>query len=222
MSGQFLWTGFDYIGEPTPYGYPAHSSYFGLIDLCGFPKDTYYMYQSEWNTDETVLHLFPHWNWHEGDTIDLWCYYNNADEVELLVNGKSQGVKSKTEHVFHTMWRTAFEPGEITAISRKDGRIVPTEAHLKTKEHWLSASISDYQGSIAELARKSIKNTPKENRDISTLTMALDSTQIQRIREILAETRKSIVKIVNAMPSQICDSVYQLNFQLFPMMKKRD
>lgn len=108
------------------------------------------------------------------------------------------------------------------ARQRKDGRIVPTEAHLKTKEHWLSASISDYQGSIAELARKSIKNTPKENRDISTLTMALDSTQIQRIREILAETRKSIVKIVNAMPSQICDSVYQLNFQLFPMMKKRD
>lgn len=106
------------------------------------------------------------------------------------------------------------------AQQRKDGRIVPTEAHLKTKEHWLSASISDYQGSIAELARKSIAETPKEKRDISTLTMALDSTQIDKIRSILTETRKAIVNVVNAMPSQVCDSVYQLNFQLFPMMKK--
>lgn len=108
------------------------------------------------------------------------------------------------------------------AHKRKDGRIVPTDAHLKTKEHWLSASISDYQKSIAELALRSIAETPKEERDISTLTMALDSTQIQRIRDIIAEARKSIVNVANSMPSQICDSVYQLNFQLFPMMKKRD
>ena len=108
------------------------------------------------------------------------------------------------------------------AHQRKDGRIVPTDAHLKTQEHWLSASISEYQRSIAELAHRSIAETPKENRDISTLTMALDSSQIQRIREIIAEARKSIVNVANSMPSQICDSVYQLNFQLFPMMKKRD
>ena len=108
------------------------------------------------------------------------------------------------------------------AHKRKDGRIVPTDAHLKTKEHWLSASISDYQRSIAELAHRSIAETPKEERDISTLTMALDSIQIQRIRDIIAEARKSIVNVANSMPSQICDSVYQLNFQLFPMMKKRD
>lgn len=108
------------------------------------------------------------------------------------------------------------------AVIRKDGRVVPTEAHLKTQEHWLSASIGEYQASIAELARQSIENTPKEKRDISTLTMALDSRQIEKIREILAETRKSIVNVVNSMPPQICDSVYQLNFQLFPMMKKED
>ena len=106
--------------------------------------------------------------------------------------------------------------------TRKDGRTVPTEAHLKTMEHWLSASISEYQKSIAELARNSIANTPKENRDISTLTMALDSSQIEKIRNILADTRKAIVNVVNAMPPQVCDSVYQLNFQLFPMMKKED
>jgi uncharacterized protein (TIGR02147 family) len=106
------------------------------------------------------------------------------------------------------------------AQKRKDGRIVPTEAHIKTKERWFSASISEYQQNIADLARRSIAGTPREERDISTLTMALDSSQIEKIREILAETRKSIVNVVNAMPSKICDSVYQLNFQLFPMMKK--
>ena len=108
------------------------------------------------------------------------------------------------------------------ARANKDGRVVPTDAHLKTMEHWLSACISDYQSSIAELAGKSIQNTPKEKRDISTLTMALDSRQIDKIREILAKTRKAIVNVVNAMPPQICDSVYQLNFQLFPMMKKEE
>jgi uncharacterized protein (TIGR02147 family) len=108
------------------------------------------------------------------------------------------------------------------AHARNDCRVVPTDAHLKTMEHWLSACISDYQSSIAELAGKSIQNSPKEKRDISTLTMALDSRQIDKIREILAKTRKAIVNVVNAMPPQICDSVYQLNFQLFPMMKKEE
>ena len=97
VGGQYIWTGFDYIGEPTPYGFPARSSYFGIIDLAGFPKDVYYMYQSEW-TQKPVLHLFPHWNWIPGDEIDMWCYYNNADEVELFVNGKSQGVRRKSNH----------------------------------------------------------------------------------------------------------------------------
>ena len=74
VAGQYIWTGFDYIGEPTPYGWPARSSYFGIVDLAGFPKDIYYLYQSEW-TDTPVLHLFPHWNWTPGEQIDMWCYY---------------------------------------------------------------------------------------------------------------------------------------------------
>ena len=124
VGGQFIWTGFDYIGEPTPYGFPARSSYFGIVDLAGFPKDSYYMYQSEW-TDKQVLHIFPHWNWLDGQDIDLWCYYNNADEVELFVNGISQGVKSKADsHQYHLMWRVKFEPGEVKAVARKDGKVV--------------------------------------------------------------------------------------------------
>lgn len=129
-SGQYIWTGWDYIGEPTPYQYPARSSYFGIIDLAGFPKDVYYMYQSEW-TDKTMIHLFPHWNWIEGQTVDLWCYYNNADEVELFVNGKSKGISSKTDHVYHAMWRVEFEPGEVKVVSRKNGKQV-AEQTIKT------------------------------------------------------------------------------------------
>ena len=141
VGGQFIWTGFDYIGEPTPYGFPARSSYFGIIDLAGFPKDSYYMYQSEW-TQQPMLHLFPHWNWVPGDTIDLWAYYNQADEVELFINGKSQGVRRKEEGEkrkensqfsipnsqfsteYHVGWRVQFEPGEVKAVSRKNGKVV--------------------------------------------------------------------------------------------------
>jgi len=124
VGGQFIWTGFDYIGEPTPYSFPARSSYFGIIDLAGFPKDTYYLYQSEW-TDQPVLHLFPHWNWLEGQTIDMWCYYNQADEVELFINGKSQGVRRKADsHQYHVMWRVVFEPGEVKVVARQNGKEV--------------------------------------------------------------------------------------------------
>jgi beta-galactosidase len=126
LSGMFVWTGFDYMGEPTPYSWPSRSSYFGIIDLAGFPKDVYYMYQSEW-TDKPVLHIFPHWNWQPGKTIDIWAYYNNADEVELYVNGKSAGIKKKTGDDLHVMWRLKFEPGVLKAVSRKNGKVILTQ-----------------------------------------------------------------------------------------------
>lgn len=153
VGGQFIWTGFDYIGEPTPYGFPARSSYFGIIDLAGFPKDSYYLYQSEW-TNRKVLHLFPHWNWIEGQTIDMWCYYNQADEVELFVNGKSQGVRRKAHYgetlpdatEYHVMWRVKYEPGEVRVVARKNGKQVGEET-IRTAgapDH-LRLSL-DYQG----------------------------------------------------------------------------
>ena len=162
VGGQYIWTGFDYIGEPTPYGFPARSSYFGVIDLAGFPKDTYYMYQSEWTT-KPVLHLFPHWNWLEGQQIDMWCYYNNADEVELFINGKSQGVRRKTgeqpegrydmhntkaklNSEYHVGWRVTFNPGEVKVVARKDGQIVG-EQTIKTAGAPARIRLSkDYQG----------------------------------------------------------------------------
>ncbi len=123
VGGQFIWTGFDYIGEPTPYAYPARSSYLESSTLQVSRRTVIYMYQSEW-TQKNVLHLFPHWNWIPGQTIDMWCYYNNADEVEPFVNGKSQGVRKKIAYgetnegeafrkstEYHVMWRVDLPAG---------------------------------------------------------------------------------------------------------------
>lgn len=126
MSGIFVWTGFDYLGEPVPYPYPARSSYYGIVDLAGFPKDVYYMYQSEW-TDKEVLHLLPHWNWAPGDTVDVWAYYNNAEQAELFLNGQSLGRSSKTGDRLHAAWRVPFTAGEIKVVKYRDGKIVQQE-----------------------------------------------------------------------------------------------
>jgi beta-galactosidase len=131
FSGMFIWTGWDYIGEPTPYPWPARSSYFGIIDLAGFPKDVYYMYQSEW-TSKPVLHIFPHWNWQQGETVDVWAYFN-GDEVELFLNGKSLGTRRKTGDDLHVAWRVPYQPGKLKAVSRKNGKIMLTE-EIRTAE----------------------------------------------------------------------------------------
>lgn len=140
ISGVFVWAGIDYLGEPIPYPYPARSSYLGLVDLAGFPKDTYYMYQSEWS-DDPVLHVFPHWNWEEGQEVDVWAYYNNADEVELFLNGRSLGTKSKKGEELHISWRVSFQPGTITAVSRKNGEVVlEKEIHTASEANQVKLS----------------------------------------------------------------------------------
>jgi beta-galactosidase len=116
----YIWTGFDYLGEPTPYNWPSRSSYFGIIDMAGFPKDAFYMYQSEW-IQRPVLHLFPHWNWSEGDSIDMWVY-SNSDEVELFQNGISVGTKKKGTEDLHLQWRLCYSPGEVKAIGKTAGK----------------------------------------------------------------------------------------------------
>lgn len=126
MAGLFVWSGFDYLGEPHPFNYPARSSYYGIIDLAGLPKDVYYMYQSEW-TNKPVLHILPHWNWKEGQKIDVWAYYNQADEVELFVNGVSQGAKKKSENEAHVNWSVIYKAGSIKAVSKKNGKVVLTK-----------------------------------------------------------------------------------------------
>jgi beta-galactosidase len=115
----FIWTGFDYLGEPTPYWWPARSSYFGIIDLAGFPKDVYWFYQSEW-TDKDVLHIFPHWNWNPGQTVDVWAF-TNCDEVELFLNGVSLGKQSKGENDFNLVWKVPYEEGTLLGVGYRRG-----------------------------------------------------------------------------------------------------
>jgi beta-galactosidase len=125
IGGIFVWSGFDFIGEPVPYEWPAKSSYYGVVDLAGFPKDVYYLYQSIW-TNTPTLHVFPHWNWNEGQTVDVWAYYNQANEVELFLNDVSLGIRKKENDDMHVMWRVKFKPGTLKAVSRKDGKVVLT------------------------------------------------------------------------------------------------
>ena len=131
LAGGFAWTGFDYRGEPTPYGWPSINSQFGIIDMCGFPKDNFYYYKAWWGQDP-VLHLFPHWNWEEreGEIIPVWVH-SNLDEVELFLNGKSQG-SQKVQPLIHLEWKVKYEPGVIEARGSKDGKVVLTEKRETT------------------------------------------------------------------------------------------
>jgi beta-galactosidase len=128
IGGGFIWTGFDYRGEPTPYSaWPSISSQFGVLDTCGFPKDNYYYYRAWWRP-EPLLHLFPHWNWEgrEGQTIPVWAY-SNCDEVELFVNGRSMGRKAMARDR-HVEWQVAYAPGRIEAYGYKAGKVVLKDA----------------------------------------------------------------------------------------------
>ena len=159
IAGLYVWTGFDYLGEPTPFWWPSRSSYFGIIDLAGFPKDVYYMYQSEWSNQE-VLHIFPHWNWNEGDTVDVWAYYNYADEVELFLNGESLGRKSKPDDdALHVWWRIPYQKGTLHAISYRNGKQI-LKKEIKTAGEPTSIRLT--------ADRQSIKS---DGKDLSFITV---------------------------------------------------
>lgn len=176
VSGMYIWTGFDYLGEPTPYPWPARSSYFGIIDLAGFPKDVYYLYQSVF-TNKPVLHIYPHWNWKQGDTVDVIGYYNNADEVELFLNGKSLGKQSKTNDDLHLKWRVAYEPGTLKAVSTKNGKTVLVK-EIKTAGE-------PYQ-LILKADRKSIR---ADGKDLSFVTV-----EIRDKNGVLVPDAKNLIK----------------------------
>jgi beta-galactosidase len=124
--GQFVWTGFDYLGEPSPYdtdAWPSHSSVFGIIDLASLPKDRYYLYRSRWNKETPTLHVLPHWNWkgREGEVTPVFVY-TSYPKAELFINGKSQGVREKNDSTvqnrYRLMWNeTVYEPGELKVVA---------------------------------------------------------------------------------------------------------
>ena len=129
LAGGFVWAGFDYKGEPRPFGWPVINCHYGVMDICGFPKDSYYYYKAWW-TNEPVLHLFPHWNWSgkEGQEIPVWVH-SNCDEVELFLNGVSQG-KQKVTPLHHLEWKVKYAPGKLLAKGIRQG--APIEATQET------------------------------------------------------------------------------------------
>lgn len=137
--GEFVWTGFDYLGEPTPYnsGTPAKSSYFGIVDLAGLKKDRFYLYQSKWS-NKKVLHLLPHWNWEErlGQNVPVFCY-TNYPKAELFVNGKSMGTRTKSKtnkyERYRLMWNdVVYQPGEIKVIAYDEKNLPADTVSIKT------------------------------------------------------------------------------------------
>lgn len=135
LAGQFVWSGFDYHGEPDPYEnmWPSHSSYFGIVDMCGFPKDRYHLYQSVW-TEEPMIHLLPHWNWEgrEGEITPVYCYTNCAS-AELFVNGQSLGRKEKGAGEYRLKWNdVVYQPGAIKVVGYDDLGEVLGEKEIRT------------------------------------------------------------------------------------------
>lgn len=134
VTGEFVWCGWDYIGEPTPY-YLARSSYFGIIDLAGFKKDRYYLYQSRWRPDFPMVHILPHWNWSDrvGQVTPVHVF-TSGDEVELFLNGKSLGRKKKKQYEYRLRWDDVkYTPGVLKAVAYKNGKLW-TEAVIQTTE----------------------------------------------------------------------------------------
>jgi beta-galactosidase len=131
LAGMFIWTGFDYRGEPTPYGWPSVTSYFGMMDGCGFAKDNVH-YLKAWWGNEPVVHLLPHWNWpgKEGREIDVWVH-TNCDTVELFLNKKSLGKKNVRQYS-HLEWKVVYQPGTLEAVGYKNGKKVLTDVQTTT------------------------------------------------------------------------------------------
>lgn len=146
--GQFVWTGFDYLGEPSPYdtdAWPSHSSLFGILDLASLPKDRYYLYRSQWNKRDTTLHILPHWNWkgREGEVTPMMVY-TNFPKAELFINGKSQGIREKNDSTFENRYRlmwmeTVYEPGAVKVVAYdKNGKVAAEKTvHTAGSPHHL-------------------------------------------------------------------------------------
>ncbi|HNQ26643.1 MAG TPA: DUF4982 domain-containing protein [Aquaticitalea sp.] len=184
--GEFVWTGFDYLGEPTPHdeAWPTRSSYFGMIDLAGIPKDRYYLYRSRWNTNDETLHILPHWNWEgrEGQTTPVFVY-TNYDRAELFINGKSQGFQEKNNTTplnrYRLMWMdTKYEPGtlKVVAYDKNGNPAAEKEIHTAGKPHQivLEPDVTSINANGEDLAFVTVSVVDKNGNPCPTATNQLD------------------------------------------------
>ena len=179
--GQFVWTGFDYLGEPSPYdtdAWPSHSSVFGIIDLASLPKDRYYLYRSQWNDKDNTLHILPHWNWEgrEGKTTPVFVY-TSYPKAELFINGKSQGMREKNDSSLQTRYRlmwneTVYEPGEVKVVAYDNENRQMAEKTIRTagKPHHLvlSSNRNDLDANGDDLAYITVQVADKDGNIVPT------------------------------------------------------
>lgn len=204
--GGFIWTGFDYRGEPTPFQWPNINSHFGVMDMCGFPKNIYYYYQSWWS-DKDVLHISPHWNWkgREGEMIDVWVN-SNASEVELILNGKSLGKKTMKVNS-HLRWAVPYKQGVLEAIGYKEGRKFRTRVETTDVPHHIEL-ISD---------RKIILADGKDATVINVLVKDKKGREVPNANNLIHFSLKGNAKIIGVgngdpschEPDQYADGVYK-------------
>ncbi|MXV51835.1 DUF4982 domain-containing protein [Pedobacter sp. HMF7647] len=178
VAGEFVWSGWDYLGEPTPY-YGARSSYSGIIDLAGFKKDRFYLYQSRWRPDLQFAHILPHWTWpgREGEITPVHVF-SSADEAELFINGKSAGRKKRGEYEYRFRWdNVKYEPGELKVVTYKNGRDWATETvktagepvklELKADRNEIAANGSDLSFITVRVLDKNGNMVPQANNNIA-------------------------------------------------------
>lgn len=184
--GEFVWTGFDYLGEPTPYDemWPSRSSYFGMIDLAGLPKDRYYLYRSRWNTEDETLHILPHWNWEgrEGEVTPVFVY-TNYDSAELFLNGKSLGVQNKNnstpQNRYRLMWMDVkYEPGTLKVVALDNNGNPAAEKEVKTAgqpyQLVLDPNVKTLKANGEDLAFVTVSVVDKNGNPCPTATNQLD------------------------------------------------
>jgi beta-galactosidase len=170
LAGGFAWTGFDYRGEPSPFGWPSISSQFGIVDTCGFPKDFYYYYRAWWRSEPSI-YVFPNWNLpgKEGKEIPVWVY-TNLEAVELFVNGASQGIR-QVPHLGHVEWKVRYEPGVIEARGLRDGKVVLADKRETTGEPAairLTADRSEIEADGEDIAVVKVEVLDRQGRLVPT------------------------------------------------------
>jgi beta-galactosidase len=211
LAGQFQWTGFDYRGEPTPFGWPAISSQFGILDSCGFPKDNFYYYQAWWS-DHPVLHIFPHWNWpgKEGQKIDVWAH-SNCEEVELFLNGVSQGRKKMPKN-FHLEWKVKYAPGVLLARGYNGGKEILTEK-IETTGKPVAIQLTQEFPDASRTAGAS-EARPRFSTDAKAPSSLHSAGAVQKLKADGEDVAVITVSVADAQGRLVPDAANKIHFTL--------